>query len=266
MATPGSRPSSHSSRVARPAFVALALVSLAASAGALLRAQAAQQSSGGQGAGQEAGQRPTFRVEANLVRVDAIVTKDGQPVRDLAAADFEVLEDGVPQKLSSFERVDITETRLTTAPGREPSTAAESRTTAEDPRARVFVVFLDRYHTGVAGSHRMQRALGTLLERVIGPDDLVAVMIPDMSASDIAFTRRTGPITEHARKELDVGCSRPDRREGPGRTAVRELLSRPGRPRCDRAAGVERSHAAGRNAGGHVRGRACAREDPSRRR
>jgi VWFA-related protein len=149
--------------------------------------------------------RPTFRVEANLVRVDAIVTKDGQAVRDLTQADFEVLEDGAPQKLASFERVDITETRLTRPPGREPATAAEARAAAEDPRARVFVVFLDRYHTGIAGSHRMQRALGTLLQRIIGPDDLVAVMIPDMSASDIAFTRRTGPIEEMLQRNWTWG-------------------------------------------------------------
>jgi VWFA-related protein len=138
--------------------------------------------------------RPTFRVEANLVRVDAIVTKDGQAVRDLAEGDFEVLEDGAPQKLASFEHVEITETRLTRAPGREPNTVAEAREMAADPRNRVFVVFLDRYHTTIAGSHRMQRALARLFDRVIGPDDLVAVMTPEMSAPQIAFTRRTASI------------------------------------------------------------------------
>jgi VWFA-related protein len=140
--------------------------------------------------------RPTFRVEANLVRVDAIVTKDGRPVRDLGQAEVEVLEDGVLQTLTSFEMVDINETRLTALPKREPATVAESRAAAEDPRSRVFVLFLDRYHTGIAGSHRMQSSLTKLLERVIGPDDLIAVMTPDMSASDVAFTRRTGPISD----------------------------------------------------------------------
>ena len=139
---------------------------------------------------------PTFRIEANFVRVDAIVTKDGAAVRDLVASDFEVLEDGVGQSINSFERVDIVEQRRSRLPGREPSSAAEARAMAEDPRARVFVVFLDRYHTGVAGSHRMQGALSHLLERVIGPDDLVAVMTPDMSATDVSFTRRSGPISD----------------------------------------------------------------------
>ncbi len=166
----------------------LAVLGVASAAGQLLSARNRQDA--------PAQPRPTFRVEANLVRVDAIVTKDGQPVRDLAQADFEVLEDGVPQKLSSFEMVDINETRLTALPKRDPATVAESRAAAEDPRSRVFVLFLDRYHTGLAGSHRVQGSLAKLLERVIGPDDLVAVMTPDMSASDVAFTRRTGPISD----------------------------------------------------------------------
>ena len=177
--------------------------------------QAAPQQPAGQGAGAASGTqaaaqpggRPTFRVEANLVRVDAIVTtKDGEPVRDLTAADFELLEDGTPQKLSSFERVDITETRLTSPERRDPTTAAEARQiAAEDPRARVFVLFLDRYHTGIAGSHRMQTSLSKLLDRVIGPDDLIAVMTPDMSASDVTFTRRTGPISSMLAKNWTWG-------------------------------------------------------------
>lgn len=154
----------------------------------------------------QAGQpRPTFRVEANFVRVDAIVTRDGTPVTDLTAADFEVLEDNVPQTLAAFERIDIATERLTTTPAREPNTAAEAREMARDPRARVFVLFLDRYHTGLAGSHRMKTALGTLLDRVIGPNDLVAVMTPDMSAADITFTRRTASINDMLERRWDWG-------------------------------------------------------------
>ena len=43
-------------------------------------------------------QPPKFRVEANFVRVDAYPLRDGKPVLDLKAADFEVFEDGVAQK------------------------------------------------------------------------------------------------------------------------------------------------------------------------
>src|SRR5262249_25040643 len=50
-------------------------------------------------------QRPTFRGGANFVRVDAYPVKDGVPVLDLQADEFEVREDGVPQKIETFEHV-----------------------------------------------------------------------------------------------------------------------------------------------------------------
>ena len=138
---------------------------------------------GGQG-------RPTFRVEANFVRVDVFPTVDGKAVRDLTAADFELLEDGMPQKIETFEHVDVRgggpqETR------REPNTVQEGRAAAEDPRSRVFIVFLDTYHTALTGSHRMQRAIVTLLDRIVGPDDLFGVMTPEMSVTDLTLARRT---------------------------------------------------------------------------
>ncbi len=46
---------------------------------------------------------PRFRAGANLVRLDAYVSANGQAVTDLKQEDFEVLEDGAPQKVESFE-------------------------------------------------------------------------------------------------------------------------------------------------------------------
>src|SRR3954465_3154389 len=86
--------------------------------------------------------QPTFRTEANYVRVDVFPTKDGAPVNDLTAADFEVVEGGVPQRLEKFEPVVISG-NLPQQMRAEPNTIAESRQAAQNPRARVFVVFLD---------------------------------------------------------------------------------------------------------------------------
>ena len=49
--------------------------------------------------------QPTFRTEANYVRVDVYPTKDGAPVTDLSQEDFEIVEGGAPQKIEQFERV-----------------------------------------------------------------------------------------------------------------------------------------------------------------
>jgi len=136
---------------------------------------------------------PTFRTEANYVRVDVFPTKDGVPVTDLRQDEFEVLEDRAPQKIEQFEHVVIRaagpqETRI------EPNTVAESRAMAENPRARLFVVFLDTYHVDLSDSFRIRKPLIDALDRVIGQDDLVAVMTPEMSARDIVFARRTTTI------------------------------------------------------------------------
>ena len=99
----------------------------------------------------------------------------------------------MPQTIRTFEQVTVR------GPGpdafrREPTSTRESREMAESGRARIIVIFLDTYFVDYAGSHRMQRTLVNLLNRVVGPDDLFAVMTPDMSAKDISFARRTETV------------------------------------------------------------------------
>jgi Ca-activated chloride channel family protein len=47
---------------------------------------------------------PRFASEVGLVELDVAVTRDGRPVPELAAADFEVRDGGVPQKVELVER------------------------------------------------------------------------------------------------------------------------------------------------------------------
>src|SRR6476620_838828 len=60
-----------------------------------------------QNKGQNKAQQPTFRAGANFVHVDVYPTIKGVAVRDLTQDDFDVLEDGVPQKVESFEYVTV---------------------------------------------------------------------------------------------------------------------------------------------------------------
>jgi Ca-activated chloride channel family protein len=46
-----------------------------------------------------AAQEHTFRVTAEEVRIDVLVTDEGRPVTDLRAADFQILDNGVPQEI-----------------------------------------------------------------------------------------------------------------------------------------------------------------------
>jgi len=57
----------------------------------------------------ERSQRPTFAARVESVRVDALVTENGQPVPGLGPADFEVFDNSVRQdvELVSFEQVPL---------------------------------------------------------------------------------------------------------------------------------------------------------------
>jgi VWFA-related protein len=145
-------------------------------------------------------QQPTFRAGANYVRVDMYATADGRPVEDIRADEIELREDGVVQSIEAFEHVIVRaagpqETRI------EPNTVAESRQMATDARARVFVIFLDTYHTQLENTPRLRLPLTRLLDRMLGADDLVALMTPEMAASDITFARKTTIISNIMQEE-----------------------------------------------------------------
>lgn len=164
--------------------------------GAILLAQASGTSQ--PPSSQQPTPQPRFRTETNLVRVDVYATKDGVPVQDLTAADFEVYEDNAPQKIDSFEHI-VVRTGGSQEERSEPSSVTAANALAADPHRRVFVVYLDIEHVSVEGSHSIKEPLIDLLTRIMGPDDLVGVMTPTMSPSQITFGRRTRVIEEGLR-------------------------------------------------------------------
>ncbi len=165
-------------------------------------------------------QQPTFRAAANFVQVDVYPTAKGRPVEDLSKDDFEVLEDGVPQAVATFEHVSI-RPAAPDAPRIDPRSTAEEKALIADPHNRLFVVFLDTYHvTDPAAWHNagfrrpgstsesrprekkplgpsgIDKAIVTFLERAIGPGDLVAAMSPEMDAGRMVFSRRPERFAE----------------------------------------------------------------------
>jgi len=149
-------------------------------------------------------QRPTFRTEANYVRVDAYPTADGKPVTDLRAEDFEVLEDGVVQSIRAFEHV-VVRPAGPQAARVEPNTIGESRDMARNPRARIVILFLDVPHVTTGGSWQIREPLIRLIDQILGPEDLVGVMTPNMAASDVVLSRKTDVIAGGLRREWPWG-------------------------------------------------------------
>ena len=151
----------------------------------LLLAQQTQQA-------QRPEEMPRFRAGANLVRVDAYVSAQGVAVTDLKADDFVVYEDDRLQAVENFE--------LVRAPAPAPQTTRVDPTNVADMRdqaasaARVFTLFMDRLHVSLPGSYHAQKPIIETLEKIIGPDDMVGVMTPQMSPSSITYGRRTTSI------------------------------------------------------------------------
>ena len=106
------------------------------------------------------------------VHVDMYATRDGEPIDDLKRDEVEVSEDGVAQTIDTFEHVQV------------------GSAGTQGSRARVFVVFLDTYHTQIEESRSARLPLIRFLDRAIGPDDMVAVMTPEMSAGEMTFGKK----------------------------------------------------------------------------
>src|SRR5215831_665181 len=119
------------------------------------------------------GQSPTFRVHVEAVELDASVTDArGNAITDLKVADFEVLEDGRPQSISSLVLVRVPgaeAVRLQSPPG--PALIdVQSNSRGE---GRIYLIALD--DVSPAQALRTRRFVRRFVEQYFGPNDLGAV-------------------------------------------------------------------------------------------
>ena len=123
--------------------------------------------------------QPVFRAGINFVRVDVIVSdRQGNAVTDLKLEDFEIAEDGKPQKPETFRLVRIDST---TQPGytqRTIRTRNDEETAAADENSRIFAFFLDDYHVRKETSLSVKKPVVEFIANQLAPGDLVGVMYP----------------------------------------------------------------------------------------
>jgi VWFA-related protein len=180
-------------RVPAAAFL-LAILALSATG-----RTAAQQQDGGGGAGQappaatsqpQPAPQPTFRGGIDFVAVDVFVNdRSGKPITDLTAADFEVFEDGKLQKVEQFKAIKIDGTPPPGEPVRQIRSTIDEQTEAQRDDVRVFLFFLDDYHTRDRNAVAVRSTLINFIETQLRPTDMLAVMYPLTPVSDIVFTR-----------------------------------------------------------------------------
>ena len=128
-----------------------------------------------------------FAAGVEVVRLDVIVLdREGRPVTDLTAADFQVEEDEREQAITSFERVRV-------EAGPPPAVLEPPRTSVNRARApdegRCFFLFVDDVHLTPPVAENVRAALRRFLDQEVREGDWVTLMAPD---KQLWWTARTG--------------------------------------------------------------------------
>jgi VWFA-related protein len=153
-----------------------------------------QQPPAGQPAGAQGQQQPpvpTFRAGVNFVRVDVIVSgRDGKLVPDLTAADFEVTEDGKPQKIETFKLITVDGIPKPGDPApREIRSLYDEESEAAREDVRLYAIFFDDYHVRRSSSMGLKPALIAFVQKQLAPADLCGIMYPLTPVSAFTLTR-----------------------------------------------------------------------------
>ncbi|MGA3042107.1 MAG: VWA domain-containing protein [Bryobacteraceae bacterium] len=123
-----------------------------------------------------------FSVTTSLVQVDAVVTDaKGHYITDLSANDFQVLEDGKPQKITNFSYI---RTGSKAAPSAPPATGPKSVAALPPPPSappriedvrRTMVLMVDDLGMSFESIAFVRYSLRKFVEKQMQPGDLVAV-------------------------------------------------------------------------------------------
>lgn len=109
-------------------------------------------------------------VNVHLVEVPVIVTgRDGNPVRGLTAANFEILDEGVKRNVTSFDQIDFA------------SRESMRTTSALNPAARrSFLLLFDLSFSSPVGQSKAQEAAKNFIARGMQRRDLAAIGTVDV--------------------------------------------------------------------------------------
>jgi VWFA-related protein len=118
-------------------------------------------------------------VSLSLVQVDAVVNdKDGRPVTDLAAKDFEIFQDGRKQEI----------THVAYVAGRQaPAPGADHTAPAAPSEARTITILVDDYRMSLRSAVQVRDALRRFVDAQMQPGDRVAIVRTGASPSSLEF-------------------------------------------------------------------------------
>jgi VWFA-related protein len=116
---------------------------------------------------------PIFRANVDAVELDAfVVDASGNPVTDLTVDDFEILEDGRPQPITSFAVIDIPIERAA-APATPTALLPDVRTN-QRPEGRIYLFAIDEISPSLVAQLRLR--LRQFVEEHFGENDTAAIV------------------------------------------------------------------------------------------
>ncbi len=117
------------------------------------------------------------KITTNLVQVDAVVTKDGKPVTNLTAEDFEIFEDGKKQAITSFAYISNVRTSSpVTTPEKRPAGAPPASPLQPNDPHRTVAFVVDDLGLSFESMGQVRRQLRKFIENELQPNDLVAII------------------------------------------------------------------------------------------
>lgn len=115
------------------------------------------------------------KITTNLVQVDAVVTKDGKVVPNLAAEDFEIFEDGKKQTITSFAYISNVSKSTPPATTKTQTDIPSTPLKRDDPR-RIIALVVDDLGLSADSMYQVRRQLRKFVAEELQPNDLVAIM------------------------------------------------------------------------------------------
>ena len=164
----------------------------------------------------------TFRSSVRAIQVDAVVTdEDGNPVRGLTEDDFEIVEKGKPQAITTFEAVDIPIER-------QPPDLADSDVVTNEGDGRIYLIVFDTIsaENGMYAKRIMRR----FFDEHFGPSDVAAVMLLDRGHRNAGqdFTSNRRLLLKGIDSYVDGEAAKPDSASPLGRVLPYQTGQLPG--------------------------------------
>jgi VWFA-related protein len=145
-------------------------------------------------------QPPAFRTRVTMVPIDVrVVDARGNPITDLTAGDFTILENGVPQPIRHFSTVTLTaEDRTPAQPAVHQLMGDGDDDVFAPQNRRVFLILLGRGR--VIGPVKEVEALIEFVRDRLMPQDLVAVQAYNRATAFTSHHEETARLLEEFRQ------------------------------------------------------------------